>query len=245
MLKTISVFFILIFLIPCKAQDTTKVPTDSLIIYKDSLGIFNDTLLTSDTTGLLTSNKNASMADTLVPLFSGPLTDRSYIISSKDIQFSTYRYTDDLLELYPFYYNKRYGSIGNSGYYLMGTPSVRYMQNGMPASNNADLNLIQSENIDSIEFIPAPRNNLYNYSQSSATINFITKDQLWLRPYTRIKYYQGADGEAMFDGTFNSVLYKKLYGHLDVTNRTFDGNYANTSFNSWQVTARLTISFFQ
>lgn len=248
MFKTISVFFLLIFLIPCNAQDITKTPGDSLIIYKDSLGIFNDTLSTSDTTGILSEEINKPKGDSLVPLFTRPLSRNNYIITAKEIQFFNYRSTEDMLELNPFYYSFRYGSIGyGSRNYSMGTHKIGFLQNGVPIASNryssTDLSDIQSENIDSVEFIPVPRSGLFNYRDDYTIINIITKDQLWVRPYTRIKYYQGADGEAMFDGIFNSVLYKSLYGYLDVTNRTYDGSYANSAFNSWQVTAKLRYLF--
>jgi hypothetical protein len=43
----------------------------------------------------------------------------------------------------------------------------------------------------------------------------------------------------MLDGIFNSVLYKRLIGFLDITNRKLDKRFTNSDFSSWQVTARL------
>ena len=102
-----------------------------------------------------------------------------------------------------------------------------------------DLNYLQSETVDSIEIIPAPRGFLYCSYNKSLSVNFISKDFISINPYTRIKYYQGVFGESMLDGIFNSVLYKKLFGYLDVTNRKLDQRFTNSDFSSWQVTAKL------
>jgi hypothetical protein len=87
--------------------------------------------------------------------------------------------------------------------------------------------------------IPSPRGFLYGSYNRSASVNFISKDFLSINPYTRIKYYQGAFGEAMLDAIFNSVLYKKLFGYLDITNRKLDKRYLNSDFSDWQVTSKL------
>jgi outer membrane receptor protein involved in Fe transport len=101
-------------------------------------------------------------------------------------------------------------------------------------TNSLDLNLIQSEDVDSIEIISLPRGFLYGSHTNPVSVNFITKDFLTAKPYSRIKYYQGSNRELMFDGIFNAQLINKLILSFDITNKIYDSTYDNTSYTIWQ-----------
>lgn len=206
----------------------------------DTSSVIRDTLAQKDTTGIF-SDSTFQKADSIAPIHSFALSDKSEFITPAAIKFNDLRHTEDILNLYPFAFLQDYGSIGYpSRMYLYGTAASNYMADGKPVStyffsNGLDLNNMQMENIDSVEVLSLPRSVIYG----SVPVNFIYKDKIPLRPYTKIKYYQGANGEAMFSGYFSTLLYRRLYGYLDVSNRKLDRSYANTAFSSWQVTGKL------
>ncbi len=106
-------------------------------------------------------------------------------------------------------------------------------------SNSLNLNLIQSEDVDSIEMIPLPRGFLYGAYNNPVSVNFITKDFLSAQPYTRIRFYQGTNRDMMFDGIFNAIITNKLIASFDITNRIYDGTYDNTDYSIWQGKVKL------
>jgi hypothetical protein len=200
--------------------------------------------------GLLTRAKNMVIRDTVIPIFQSPISNNSFILSSDYLRKNDYRYTPDYLKLFEFTHLAETGNLGfPDQLYLYGMETYRtnYLKDGISLNGSPfifyDLNYLQSETIDSVEIIPAPRGFLYGSYNKQISVNFISKDFISINPFTRIKYYQGAFGEAMLDGIFNSVLYTKLFGFLDVTNRKLDKRFTNSDFSSWQVTAKLRYLF--
>jgi hypothetical protein len=235
-----------------RGSDSTSInsphfPKDSTSVVWDSLKnkwISNSS--TRDSLGLLTRAKNNAARDTVIPIFQTPVSNNGFILRNSDLQKNDYRYTPDYLKLFEFTYLAETGNLGfPDQLYLYGMQTYRtnYLKDGIALNDIPfiffDLNYLQSETVDSIEIIPAPRGFLYGSYNKQVSVNFISKDFISINPYTRIKYYQGGFGEAMFDGIFNSVLYKKLFGFLDVTNRKLDQRFINSDFSSWQVTAKL------
>jgi outer membrane cobalamin receptor len=220
---------------------------------KDSLNIINDSTVTkpdSTTSVADTSrtNKPDSIAvqESIVPIQMEPLTETSFIISRKEFLFSDYRYSGDFLKQFPLTFTQDLGFIGypnQSFIYGIGNSGVSYLIDGVfwndRFSNSLDLNLVQSEDIDSIEIVPLPRGFLYGPFNNAATVNFITRDFVSQAPYSRIKYYEGPDGEAMIDGKFNAQVMKRLNFSFEVTNRGKDSVYSNTAFSLWQANAKL------
>ena len=235
-----------------------SVSINSLHFPKDSAGVVWDSLKNKwinsssirDSMGLLTRAKNIVVKDTVVPIFQSPFSDVSFILSSDYLRKNDYRYTPDYLKLFEFTYLAETGNLGfPDPIYLYGleTYKTNFLKDGISLNGSPfglyDLNYLQSETIDSIEIIPLPRGFLYGSYNKSASVNFISKDFISINPLTRIKYYQGAFGESMLDGIFNSVLYKKLFGFLDVTNRKLDKRFINSDFSSWQVAVKLRYLF--
>ena len=127
--------------------------------------------------------------------------------------------------------------------YGVGAGGISFMEDGVLWNNrfvNAlDLNEIQSEDIDSIEIVPSPRGFLYGPYNNPVTINFIMKDFLSPEPYSRIRYYEGPDGEAMFDGKFSARIAKKWNMSFQLTHRKTDSTFANNEFSMWQANTKL------
>ncbi len=199
-LCTIFLFFILC--VSAHATDTLFV--DSSFVSGDSLRIVkSDTTLVIDSLSTLQKIR----PDTLVPITTGILSGESTIISRKTFLFTPYRFTGDLLRPLSLSFIKDLGFIGQpheTFIYGVGNRGISFLQDGVlwnnRYSNSLDLNLVQSEDIDSIEIVPSPRGFLYGPYNNPVAVNFIMRDFLSPQPYTRIRYYEGPNGEAMIDG---------------------------------------------
>ena len=181
-------------------------------------------------------------ADTLIPVNMKPFFGNSQFLDRNIIDRINYKYTGDILKDLGFNYVRSHGLDGYPDETILfgvGNNGISYFEDGVllnsRVNNNYDLNNSQSEYIDSIEVLPVTRGFLYGIYNNLVSVNFITKDFISSKPYSRIKYYQGPNGEAMIDAIFNQIAYKKLKFSVDVSNRKFDSSYVNSGYSQWQV----------
>jgi outer membrane receptor protein involved in Fe transport len=202
-----------------------------------------DTLV-SDTTGLFSTKKAIAKADTLIPIYQNPLFPASQFIDKKKIDFLDYRFTGDLFSPFGLSFQRNYGFAGYPNELMLyGTNEISFFENGIyvnnRSSNRFNLNLMPSEMIDSIEIIPSPRGFLYGPASSPAAVNFIERDIFPTAPYTRIKYYEGPNGEAFIDAVLSAIMFRDFIFKLDISNRKVDLTYVNSTFSIWQGEAHL------
>jgi outer membrane cobalamin receptor len=240
MLKLLSSFVLFaVFIFPQEIdsllnQNTRSIPDTNFVQIDDTTAV-SDSILTTTV-----------KSDTIAPIQGMPLTDVSTIISKRTFLFDQYRYTGDLLRSFSLNFVKDYGFIGypnETFIYGVGNSGISYLQDGVfwnnRFTNSLDLNLIQSENIDSIEIVPSPRGFLYGPYNNPVTVNFITRDFIPPVPYARIRYYEGPDGEAMIDGKFSAMVAKRWNYSFQLTNRSKDETYDNTDLSLWQFNTKL------
>lgn len=199
-----------------------------------------DSLL-ADTTGLAIDSSKFLETEKLEQIFQQPFSNQSYFITKTDILRNDYRYTGDFFKVFPFSFERSYGFIGQpNDIYLYGvsSSSTSYFIDGVPIIVS-DFNHIQSEDIDSIEIVPLPRGFLYGFATNPVSVNFISKDIIPTKPYSRIKYYEGPFGEAFVDGMFSMNLFKDLFATVNVTNRKVDDSFKNSAFSIWQAKVKL------
>ncbi len=221
-----------------------RIICSSIICYLSFLSyIFPVNLNQRDTLNILTDSliSNTSSTTQILLTQNFPLYDNSYIISSNKILKTNYRYIGDLITLSSVSNIYDLGFVGYPNVLslygnLFGLTAI--LKDGTQLDNrgtrNFNLNLIQTEEIDSIEIIPLPRGFLYSSFLKPASVNLITKDFIPAEPYSRIKYYQGPDREAFINGYFNAQIYKKLNFSFSITNRIKDETYRNSDFSIWQ-----------
>ncbi|MBE0539305.1 MAG: TonB-dependent receptor plug domain-containing protein [Ignavibacterium sp.] len=214
--------------------------TSEIKIYPDTISIRTDSLLTNDS--LFTIVKR----DSLVPLYYSPLTEKSFIVSNKAMKRLEYQYAGDYLRLFQFNFIKDLGFTGQPNetfLYGVGNDAISYLIDGISFndrySNSLNLNFIQSEDVDSVEIIPLPRGFLYGAYNNPVSVNYITKDFLPAQPYTRLRFYQGANRDMMLDGSFNAIITNRLIASFDIANRIFDGTYTNSDYSIWQGKVKL------
>ncbi|MCH7827495.1 MAG: TonB-dependent receptor plug domain-containing protein [Bacteroidetes bacterium] len=199
-----------------------------------------------DSLNTTTTKNNKAVVDTITPIHSSFLYLTSNTISKKRIKQMDYRYAGDLLKKTSFNYTIDFGFIGQPNIpviYGIGQNGINFMQDGILINNRysnfTDLNNIQTEMIDSIEIVPYPRGFLYSPYNNLVSVNFISKDFVTTIPYSKIKYYQGPDGEALADVYFNSMISERINFSFDITNRKKDDKYFNSNYSYWQGTFKL------
>jgi len=234
---------LIIFTSAVFSQSIDSVKIKSVNTASDTINtVPNDSLAIADSL----RNKTAVKADTVSPIYQLPFDPQSDFINKSAFDFMDYRYTGDLLRMFNLNFIADYGSIGQPNetfLYGIGINGISYFENGILRNNRMqnilDLNNIQTELIDSIEVIPLPRGFLYGTIDNPASVNFLNRDFISSKPFSRIKYYQGPSGEAMIDVLFNEMVFNKLNFTFDVTNRKLDSTFANTAYSIWQANTSL------
>ncbi len=213
-----------------------------------SISNYGNNSTTADTSKIFSADslKHGEVIDTLAPIYSRPLDKNSFIINRNEIDRFDYRYAGDLFKPFDFYFTRDQGFVGQPNeisIYGTGFNSVSFLVDGISFNNrftnSLDLNQIQTEYIDSVEVVPLPRGFLYSPYNNNVSVNFITKDFLSRPPYSRIKYYQGPNGEALIDVLFNTWMYKRFNASFDISNRRTDDSYLNSNFSLWQARLKL------
>jgi len=222
-------------------QDTTAADTTV------SITTVNDTTA-ADTIRSAADSLRLAKARPLIPLFPEPLLtvrQEAQVISRREIIYNYYSYTGDLLRQFPFSIQRHLGITGQPHEVLIygnGFNNISYMMDGILLNNrftnSLDLNYVQSEAIDSIEIIPSPRAFLYGIYNNPASVNFIPRENYTLDsrqgPFSRLRYYQAPNEEAMIDATYRTYLARKLVGIFEMTNYSAADRFPNSGHGSWK-----------
>ena len=126
MLKMLILLFILSFS-SAFAQSLDSINT-GIKLFPDTAFVQPDSLLLNDS--LLITVKR----DSLVPLYSSALTEKSYLLKNADLLKLEYKYTGDYFKLYPFSYTKDLGFTGQPDetfIYGVGNDAVSYLIDGV------------------------------------------------------------------------------------------------------------------
>ncbi len=175
---------------------------------------------------------------------------QSYLRQKKQIDFSDYKYTGNLVSLLPFSFLNDLGHTGlpsepNLYGYGFGNSSISI--NGISINNrwknSFNLNNIQTEGIEKISLTPLPRGFLFNVTNNPANLNIILNDTLKNQPISRIRYYQASNNEAFIDAMFSARVIPRLAILFRATNISTNDRYENTEFNSWKANFKTTYKF--
>ena len=170
----------------------------------------------------------------------------NFEIGKNEIDYDDYRFTGDLLTNAPFGFNRDLGIVGQPSEVLMnglGFGKLSYLSDGISINNRLtnsyDLNLFQSESIDSIEVIPLTRGFLYGIMNNEAAVNFISNKPTLLKQYSRFKFYLSPNNEGFVDAIFSVNPFKKLNVYFEITHQSTDSTYKNSTYSSWRFDTRL------
>lgn len=213
------------------------------------IGVSKDTSMTrvlpdslaSDTT----SGKKKIPQDTLKPVNQKAMSGDSYFINRNEILRTNYKTAHDVLGSYPLNFVKDYGfAVHPNDLFINGSGNntSSYYVDGVVANGDGSWYnplYIQTENIDSIEIIPAARSFIYGINNSSAGVNFLTRNQLSKIPLTRIRYHEGPMREGTLDAQYSSIVFRKFVLSFDFTSKKVDDVTRNWSSSTWLGNAKL------
>lgn len=218
--------------------DTIK--SRSIQIPDTTKKVLSDSIKTIQRERLIPLNQNNSLS-----------TNRDQNVYDRNkLQKFEMRYTGDFFSYSPFGFVRDLGSVGQPNevvIYGNGFGNSSYLSNGISINNrltnSLDLHLFQSENIDSLEIIPLPRGFLFNEMNNPVTVNFVLRDFITSKPYTRIKFYQAPNEEGFFDGIFSSNLSRRLSVYTELTHQSTDPRFKNSDYGMWAGSVRLRYLF--
>ncbi|MGD8782088.1 MAG: TonB-dependent receptor plug domain-containing protein [Ignavibacteria bacterium] len=219
--------------------------TNSLLSYnywgKDSLLV--------PKAGLKTDSTNIHVKDSLINLKKETLSGSKnffYKLTKKEIDKRDYRYTGNITTYIPFGFLNDLGTNGQPhqiNIFGGGFNSVSYLSDGILLNNrissNYDLNMFQSERIDSVELLPITKGFLYGSDNNAAAINLITRDSAVTAPTTRLRYHQAPEDEEFVNLSFDTKLFKPLYLTVDLTNYSVEPRFENSESGGWKINYRL------
>lgn len=217
-----------------------------------SKNIFSDTLKSNQS-----SIKDTTVQKTkkviLLPIKNQSLLGghlNNFVLSKEKLRTIDYRTAADFFSNVPFGFVRDLGSVGQPSETLIygnGFGNVSLMSDGISINNRLtnsfDLNLFQSESVDSIEIIPLARGFLFGNHNNPVSINFISRESNSRKPFSRLKYYQAPNREGLIDGIFNIYPFHKLNAYLEITNQSTNPNYVNSDYSNWSGTTRLSYLF--
>ncbi len=182
----------------------------------------------------------------VVYVYNRPLSDNSQFVRDSIFLWRDYKYVADYFNLFPGYFVQSLGTLGQPeelNLYGQGNGEVGIFQDGMGLNNHPNNYFstynISSESIDSIELIPLTRAFLFGGDNNVAGINVLSSSRLVRQPYTRIRFYQAADGEGMISVQLHQQAYRKLSVFFEIANRKKDATFGNTAYSSWNMRAAL------
>jgi hypothetical protein len=157
-----------------------------------------------------------------------------------------YRTTADFFTNIPFGFVRDLGSLGQPNEVLIfgqGYGKISFLDDGVSInnrfSNSLDLNLVQSESIDSIEVIPIARGFLYGSTNNQVAVNIISREPNFKRPYSKIKFYQAPNSEGLIDAIFCLNPFRKFNAYFEITNQSTNTYYQNSDYGVWIGNIRL------
>lgn len=204
----------------------TTAPQDSLKPEPDSLSALTDSL--------------PPVPPPFPVIFRTPLYSSSEFVTYGQIDKSNILSFAEIPALYPLSFSLSFGSpVYREHVSLYGSlPGENtYLSNGVEMNNNTfsgyDQEILLTEEIDSVEIIPAPRSFLYTMNNSLAAFNIIRKERISPLSQTKIKYYEGPFGRAMLDARYNRLIYNRINVTVDIMNRKTDDRFSNNSGSVW------------
>lgn len=223
--------------------DSLYYPENDSISSTQSITSF-DSVGVADSIGI---RDTIVIVDTLKPLFYNSVSsNHAYSMNKSKINRKDFRYLGDLANQINSGFVRDLGTLGQPSemtFYGLGYNNLSVMINGINQNdritNSYDMYSFQSENTDSLILYSLTQSFLYNNYNNPVTMNIVDKDSIYSIPYSRIKFYQAADGEGMFDGRASLYLSKRINITLGTSNQSMDSRYNNSDFSNWLAFAKL------
>jgi outer membrane receptor protein involved in Fe transport len=219
-------------------------------------------LASKDTVQFFVSIRDSVARVRPIPLVGAlePFRDSSEFIVGSDIPWIEYRYIGDVLWTKPGMYIRDMGSPGQNNQLTIGGidwRGIAFLVDGRsqndPISGSYDMILFPTDYVERIEFITGPRAMVYGMNSTGGAINVITKSYYTNKPYSRLRYSQGADEYAQTDALFSQNIFPRFNFMFGLTRHTigshrldqeYRARYPNADHDAWsfRTKARYNIS---
>ncbi len=210
---------------------------DTLIITKTLTGI-TDSSSQKDSTQIQTKRKF------FVRFFESTNDNElaNYELSKKQIDFTDYKYSGNILGLIPFGNLNDFGSLGSpseANIFSFGYGNISLIIDETDLSNrwnnSIDMNRLLTESINKFSVVPITRSFLRSFSNNPSLIFVKTIDSIKSKPISRIRYYQSPNEEGFIDAFFSARAISRLTFSIRFTNSSVDNFYDNSDFGSWKL----------
>jgi hypothetical protein len=84
-----------------------------------------------------------------------------------------------------------------------------------------------------------PKAFLFNPLSSNSAINFITKDRVKEKQYSRLRFHQGSYKEGFIDFTYSMPFSKKLFITSEITNNSIRERFDNSEAGGWRASVKM------
>lgn len=126
------------------------------------------------------------------------------------------------------------GQIQRLSYDQLDNHYTTVLRHGRPINDlidgSVDFNLLSRNEVSEIELSNGYANSLYPFNN---VINIIPRQVFQNKPFSEISYWQDLNENINFDGSFHKDFFKLLNFNFGITKHSYDGKYANSSFDQW------------
>ncbi len=194
---------------------------------------------------IIKKDSTVTKVDTIFPIdYSGFLKSKENIVLKKNVEWRYYSDLNDFFYNHSIAYLNRNivpGNLSEIYFYNEGYGKTAFLENGFPLnakfSSAFDLSKFQSESVDSIEIFPLPVGFLYD-NENNYSVNIITRTNIPLLPFTKIRFIQGPNSQGLIDAIYNAYLFPKFSFSFELTNNDVDSSFVNDYASAWKLLLR-------
>lgn len=169
-----------------------------------------------------------------------------YLLNKDEIHITDYKSIGDLFIRLPFGFLQSLGSPGmpdEAVLYGTGNGGVSYSNDGISINNRIfnsfDLTNFQTERVDSIEVYPLAKAFIYSPLNENSALNFVSRDRVKEKQYSRLRFLQGQNKEGFIDFMFSMPIARKVYFTSEITNSNIKDLYTNSEAGGWRASVKL------
>jgi outer membrane cobalamin receptor len=168
--------------------------------------------------------------------------DSSNSIAGDLIRWGEFDGLGHLLWQIPGGFLRDLGSVGQPSQLMireLGWRHIGVFMDGRPTNEPlagvTDLNVFPLEMIDRIEYQTGVRAFLAGLNSTGGAVNIVSSDYYTNRPYSLVRYSEGAYSFGSTDGIFSQNLTRRINLTGGFQRRVLDGRYPNSNYEAWSV----------
>lgn len=161
-------------------------------------------------------------------------------LSDSSMRFDDYQNFADLLLPIGGFFLQDFGSPGEwHQLFYDGLPetSVKFMADGVELNDAFDglfnIYFLPTEYMERVEVIRGTEAFAYGLNGPGAVVNFLTTSRRAVKPFSRLRYFENAYGQAFVDGMVSEDIMRGLNATAGVSHNTYAGRFENSNYDQW------------